>query len=256
MAKNDTAATDDAERAALLAERCAALLKALPMGQSRSPDRNDGPWHSWYAAYPDRLLVDFRQFINSYFWTQRENRKPDDGPRRRKERKDYDDMHKAALKLTAGIRRCGVRDLVDMVNLDDPDPPDFEALFAKLESATRWMERNPSKDLWPSRRRLKGSARRFAEGVIFVVESYTGKAIKRDTKGTPTAELEVLKEIVATVDPTIGEGTITEAIKDTSKSGRDMSGSRPWPPKGVTVDWFALPPEESRGGEIKSKNRA
>jgi hypothetical protein len=213
--------------------------------------RRGNQWWSQYEKQPDQLLADIKIFIICYLERQRRIREPDDGPRRRKDRKDFDDMHKAAIKFAASIGRCGVRDLVDMVNLDDPDPPDFEALFAKLESATRWMERNPSKDLWPSRHWLKHSARQFVEGVIFVVEYYTGKAIKRDTKGRPTAELVVLKEIVATVDPTIGEGTITEAIKHTSKSGRDMSGSRPWPPKGVTVDWFALHPEESHGGEIK-----
>jgi hypothetical protein len=249
ITKNDTTASNDAERVALLAERCAELLLALPMGRSRDPDHNDGPWRNWYEEYPDQLVVDLGTFINGYFRTQTMSRQPDASPRRRK---DFNDMHKAAVKFAANIRRCGVRNLVNQVDLDDPDPPDFEGLFAKLESATMWMEKNSSKDLWPSRRWLKCSARRFVEGVIFVVEWYTGETIKRDTKGTPAAELKVLKEIVATVDPTIGEGTITEAIKNTSRSGRNMSGRRPWPRKGATVDWSALHPEESHGGEIKS----
>jgi hypothetical protein len=229
IAKNDTAASDDAERAEQFTERCAELLRVLPIDRSRDP-HNDGPWIKWYGSRPEKVLVGLKRFIFLYLWTQRISREPDDSQRRRK---DYDDMHKAAVKFAASIRRVGIHNL--QVDLDDADPPHFEALFAMLESATRWMERNPSKNLYPSRSWIKGSARRFVEGVIVVVASYTGKTPQQDTKGTPTAELKVLKEIVATVDPAIGGGTITEAIKRISKSGLDWSGGGPWS-KGVTVD--------------------
>jgi len=102
------------------------------------------------------------------------------------------------------------------VNFDDY--PDLEAMLTSLESVIMWMGNNPS--MGPSWRDLKKpSARKFVMGVILVVEWYTGKAIQQDTKGTPAAELKVVKEIVAAVDPAITESTITGAIKDTSKSG-------------------------------------
>jgi len=224
MKKKNKIASGDAkqltERAEQLAERCVTLLRALPMGRSRDPD-DDGPWDNWYEKHPDELFVELRSFIRGYLRCQRENRQPDGGPRLRK---DYDDMHKAAVKFAASIRRVGVRDL-DMMSLDDPDPPDFEALFAKLESATKWMGRNPSKHLWPSsHRHKKGGARRFVAGVIYVVEGYTGNMIKRNTKGSPTAEMRVLEDIVATVAPTIRSGTFTEALKYLANSGINPSG--------------------------------
>jgi len=123
------------------------------------------------------------------------------------------------------LSRAGVRNIYGFgpriyvpggVNFDDY--PDLEAMLTSLKSAIMWMENNPS--VGPSWRDLKKpSARKFVMGVILVVEWYTGKAIRQDTKGTPTAELQVVKEIVAAVDPAITESTVTGAIKDTSKSG-------------------------------------
>jgi hypothetical protein len=245
MKKKNKIASDDAERAERLAERCVALLKALPMGRSRDPD-DDGPWDNWYEKHPGHELTLLKQFIDGYFRVQRISRQPDDSPR---QRKDFDDMHKAAIKFAASIRRVGVRDL-DMMSLDDPDPPNFEALFAKLESATRWMKNNPSKHLLPSlHRHMKGSARRFVAGVIYVVEGYTGNMIKRNTKGSPTAEMRVLEDIVATVDPTIRSGTITEALKYMASSGFNPSGRS----GGRTRNW--LPSKQPSGDDTTQITR-
>jgi hypothetical protein len=219
MAKNDTAASDDAERATLLAERCVALLKALPVGRGREPGDGDGPWINWYEKHQGEVLADLEIFIKAYFSWQRHA--PDLQSRWRK---DFDDMHKAAVKFAASIRRLGVRNSLP----HDDNRPDLEAMLANLESMIMWMGNNPSKHLLPplSRDPNKHRSRSFVEWVIFVVAGYTGETIKQDTKGTPTAELEVLKEIVAMVDPTIGEGTITEALKHIRKTGFDPRGSR------------------------------
>ena len=156
-------ASDDAERveqpadAERLAERCAELLRALPMGRGRNLGNVDGPWDNWYEQQPGKMLTDLKRFIRPYLQGQRKSRQPGD---RSRQRKDFDDMHKAAVKFAASIRRFGVRDLVDVV---DPNPPDFEALLANLERATMWMENNPFKYLWPSRSK-KGNARGFVGG--------------------------------------------------------------------------------------------
>jgi hypothetical protein len=241
MAKSDTAASYDAERAEQLAERCAALLKPLP-------SRHDPHRYRPRLIGPGELQAEIKSAISRYFAVTRYfavrsiSRQPDDES---KKRKDYDDMRKAAIKLADRIRRFGVRNLDQEVDLDNPDndPPDLEALLVKLESMTMWMEKHAPKHLWPSLRN-KGLARAFVTNVIAIVEMHTGRPIKRDTKGTPTAEFTVMQQIVTTVDPTIGPGTITEALKYVAKSGSDWSGSRPWPPKGVTVDWFDLPPDQ------------
>ena len=246
--KNDTVAFDDVEHAKLsgyavqLAERCAKLLLALPMGRRRDVGDVDGPWQSCYEWDPDRarigpahglvhrlaladlVLSDLAGVILGYLerQTPRTIHLPPDRPQMRK---NFDDMHKAAVKFVASIRRFGVRNIYGFgprisvpggVNFDDY--PDLEAMLTSLKSAIMWMENNPS--MGPSWRDLKKpSARKFVMGVILVVEWYTGKVIQQDTKGTPTAELKVLREIVAAVDPAITESTITGAIKDTSKSG-------------------------------------
>jgi hypothetical protein len=246
--KNDTVEFDDAEHAKLsgyavqLAERCAKLLLALPMGRRRDVGDVDGPWQSCYEWDPDRPRIgpahgllhrleladlvrhDLAGPILGYLEVQTP-RTIHMCPDKPQMRKDYDDMQKAAVKFAAGIRRFGVRNIYCFgpriyvpggVNWDDY--PNLEAMLTNLESAIMWMENNPS--LGPSWRDLKKpSARKFVMGVILVVEWYTGKAIQQDTKGTPTAELQVVKEIVAAVDPAITESTITGAIKDTSKSG-------------------------------------
>jgi hypothetical protein len=159
-------------------------------------------------------------------------------PNRPRMRKNFDEMHKAAVKFAASIRRFGARNIygfgprnpVHWIGFDDY--PDLEAMLASLESVIMWMENNQS--MGPSWHDLKKpSAREFVMGVILIVEWYTGKAIQQDTKGTPTAELKVVKEIVAAVDPAITESTITGAIKDTSKSrlgARDPRWGREWGP--------------------------
>jgi hypothetical protein len=152
---------------------------------------------------------------------------------RKRPRKDFDDMHKAAVKFAASVRCFGVRNIYGFgpcssvpggVNFDDY--PDLEAMLTGVENAIMWMKNNSSMgSSWHEIK--KRSARKFVEGVIRVIEWYTGNAIKWDTKGTPTAELNVLKEIVATVDPEIGESTINEALKHHRKSGLNPSGRQP-----------------------------
>ena len=237
--KNDTVAFDDMEHAKLsgdavrLGERCAELLQALPMGRRRDVGDVDGPWESYYER-PEKMGLsacspagavrsDLVRVIGGYLemQTPRTIRQPPDRPRLRT---DFDDMHKAAVKFAASIRRFGVRNIYgfgprNLVHeLDFDDYPNLEAMLTGVESAITWMKNNSS--MGRSWRDLKkSSARKFVMGVILVVEWYTGKAIQQDTKGTPTAELKVVREILAVVDPAITESTITGAIKDTSKSG-------------------------------------
>jgi len=261
MAKPDTAASDDDEdhddrrhaatlidcteraeqlaNAERLAERCAELLRTLPMGRTRRASDADGPWFNYYKEHPGAVRADLEFFIKGYFLWQ--SHCPELGQRWRK---NFDDMHNAAVKFAASIRRFGGRN--SLPDPDDDNCPDLEAMLTNLESMITWMGNNPSKHLLPPPRSdlNKCRSRSFVEWVIFVVESYTGKAIKQDTKGLPTTELRVLKEIVAIVDPAIGPGTITEALKHIRKTGFNPRGSR-------RANELAIGFFPAHGGEIR-----
>jgi hypothetical protein len=124
-----------------------------------------------------------------------------------------DKMRQAADDLVADIEHVGVDDL-SMCFLVAGIPQAEEALIvstlAHLRELSGWLA-TARKRLRSKRGPKTDVKRQFVAAVAEVVELHTGKPIAVSYKAGSLAEM--VREIVAVVDPTIGPGTINEALK-------------------------------------------